>query len=133
MTALRDTLTNTPNELAFGTSGLRGLVSDMTDLECYINTAGFLRFLAHAEGLAPNGAVYLSGDLRHSTPRIMRAAAKAIEDSGHTVVYSGLVPTPSIAYYAMQQHAPCVMVTGSHIPDDRNGIKFYKSDGEVLK
>jgi phosphomannomutase len=25
------------------------------------------------------------------------------------------------------------MVTGSHIPDDRNGIKFYKTSGEVLK
>ena len=25
------------------------------------------------------------------------------------------------------------MVTGSHIPDDRNGIKFNKPDGEVLK
>jgi phosphomannomutase len=25
------------------------------------------------------------------------------------------------------------MVTGSHIPDDRNGIKFYRPHGEVLK
>ena len=25
------------------------------------------------------------------------------------------------------------MVTGSHIPDDRNGIKFTKKSGEVLK
>ena len=25
------------------------------------------------------------------------------------------------------------MVTGSHIPDDRNGIKFNKIEGEILK
>ena len=25
------------------------------------------------------------------------------------------------------------MVTGSHIPDDRNGIKFNKASGEILK
>mgnify|MGYP003314715613 CR=1 FL=1 len=25
------------------------------------------------------------------------------------------------------------MITGSHIPDDRNGIKFNKSSGEILK
>ena len=25
------------------------------------------------------------------------------------------------------------MITGSHIPDDRNGIKFYKKGAEVLK
>lgn len=132
MTALRETLTYQPNELAFGTSGLRGLVTDMTDLECYINTTGFLRFLAHAD-TAKGTPVYLAGDLRHSTPRIMQAAAKAIEDSGHTVVNCGFVPTPTVAYYALQKQAPCIMVTGSHIPDDRNGIKFYKHEGEVLK
>jgi len=133
MTTLRDILTYEPNELSFGTSGLRGLVTDMTDLECYINTAGFLRFLTQADGLTEDTPVYLAGDLRHSTPRILRAVAKAIEDSGHTVVYCGLIPTPAVAYYALQQHAPCIMVTGSHIPEDRNGIKFYRSAGEVLK
>ncbi len=25
------------------------------------------------------------------------------------------------------------MVTGSHIPDDRNGLKFYRPDGEITK
>ena len=34
---LKEALTYSPVELAFGTSGLRGLVTDMTDLECYIN------------------------------------------------------------------------------------------------
>ncbi len=34
-----------PTALAFGTSGLRGLVSDITDLEAYINTRGFLDYL----------------------------------------------------------------------------------------
>ena len=28
---------------------------------------------------------------------------------------------------------PSLMVTGSHIPDDRNGIKFHRTTGEVLK
>ncbi|TOP02943.1 phosphomannomutase, partial [Vibrio parahaemolyticus] len=28
---------------------------------------------------------------------------------------------------------PCIMVTGSHIPFDRNGIKFYRPDGEITK
>lgn len=133
MTTLHDTLTYKPNELSFGTSGLRGLIADMTDLECYINTLGFLRFLAHADNLASDATVYIAGDLRYSTPRILGAVARAIEDSGRPVVHCGFVPTPAIAFYAMQQNAPCIMVTGSHIPDDRNGIKFYKSDGEVLK
>ena len=45
MSNLRDLLTYQPSELKFGTSGLRDLVTEMTDLECYINTFGFIRFL----------------------------------------------------------------------------------------
>jgi phosphomannomutase len=133
MAAVRDTLTYQPVELAFGTSGLRGLVTDMTDLECYINALGFLRFLAQADNQPGGSVIYLAGDLRESTPRILKVMAKAIEDGGHKVVYCGLIPTPAVAYYAALKKAPCIMVTGSHIPDDRNGIKFYKAGGEVLK
>lgn len=130
---LIDTLTYQPRELPFGTSGLRGLVSDMTDLECYINVAGFLQFLAQNDGLKPRETVYIAGDLRDSTPRIMRAVSAAITDGGYTCVQCGKIPTPALAYYALQHQAPCVMVSGSHIPEDRNGIKFYKRQGEVLK
>lgn len=28
---------------------------------------------------------------------------------------------------------PCIMVTGSHIPFDRNGLKFYRPEGEITK
>ena len=127
----REALKYEPVELAFGTSGLRGLVVDMTDLECYINTAGFLAYLAETEDAT--SVVYIGGDLRDSTPRILGAVMKAVEDAGREYVYCGLLPTPALAFYALQQGAPCIMVTGSHIPSDRNGIKFYKTAGEVLK
>lgn len=130
---LRESLSYTPIELAFGTSGLRGLVTDMTDLECYINTAGFLEFLKEVDGITEDSTIYLAGDLRDSTPRITRVMVAAINDAGMKVGYAGLVPTPAIAYYARLHDAPCIMVTGSHIPADRNGIKFYKTAGEILK
>lgn len=133
MTTLKDSLSYQPNELAFGTSGLRGLATDMTDLECYINTIGFLNFLQNVDDLAAGQPVYLAGDLRHSTPRIIQAVARAIEDHGQTVVYCGFIPTPALANYGLRQQGPSIMVTGSHIPDDRNGIKFNKRSGEVLK
>lgn len=38
-------LDHVPVALAFGTSGLRGLVKDITDLEAYINVKGALRYL----------------------------------------------------------------------------------------
>lgn len=133
MAALRDSLTYEPVELNFGTSGLRGLVVDMTDLECYLNTAGFLRFLAEHGQLLAGDTVLVAGDLRDSTPRIAAAVVQAVRDAGFTAEYHGLIPTPAIAYYALERDLACIMVTGSHIPADRNGIKFYKQGGEVLK
>lgn len=133
MASTIETLAYKPVELKFGTSGLRGLVTDMTDLECYINAAGFIRFLEQADRLPKQSDIYLAGDLRKSTPRILQAMHQAIEDSGHRTVYCGLIPTPALAFYAQQKGGACIMVTGSHIPDDRNGIKFYKTSGEVLK
>lgn len=133
MTSLRSQLAYTPVELAFGTSGLRGLVSDMTDLECYINTRGFINFLRANQQLEPGSIIYYAGDLRKSTPRILASVCVAITDAGFVPNYCGTIPTPAIAYYAQQNNAPCIMVTGSHIPADRNGIKFYKRGGELLK
>ena len=130
---LSESLTYSPVELGFGTSGLRGLASDMTDLECYINTVGFLDFLARSNMLRPQTKVALAGDLRPSTPRILKAVAQAITDSNHNVVYIGTIPLPAAAYYSLTREIPLAMVTGSHIPADRNGIKFYKPRSEVLK
>ncbi len=126
-----------PASLAFGTSGLRGLVIDITDLEAYINTRGFLEFLREIGDVSPGQAVSLAGDLRPSTDSpersIMRAVARAITDAELVVDNLGRVPTPALTYYAMQQRRPSIMVTGSHIPFDRNGIKFNRAAGEVLK
>jgi phosphomannomutase len=126
-------LTNVPVELSFGTSGLRGPVTIMTDLECYINTRAFLKYLKATNNINDGDVICVAGDLRPSTAQIMTAVAVAIGDSGCKVDNCGLIPTPAMAYYALQQDRAGVMVTGSHIPVDRNGIKYYKCSGEVLK
>lgn len=126
-----------PTALAFGTSGLRGLVTDITDLEAYINTRGFLDYLFRTGDVAEDETVCIAGDRRPSTESadggIMTAVARAIEDAGLKVDNLGKIPTPALVYHALQQGRPSVMVTGSHIPFDRNGIKFNKRRGEVLK
>ena len=45
----------------------------------------------------------------------------------------GFIPTPAVTCWAMSQRIASIMVTGSHIPDDRNGIKFNRPAGEILK
>lgn len=117
----------------FGTSGARGLVSAMTDRVCYAYTRAFLEYLKEA-GLSEVGdGVVLGGDLRPSSPRILVACARAVEDAGLLPINGGELPTPAIAWHAQLTGSPAVMVTGSHIPDDRNGIKYYRADGEILK
>src|SRR5262245_55800126 len=122
-----------PVSLAFGTSGLRGLVKDITDLEAYINVKGALRYLFSIGDIRASSTVVIAGDLRPSTDRIMRACAQAIVDSGCQVENAGKIPTPALVAYAISTGRAGVMVTGSHIPFDRNGIKINKSVGEVLK
>jgi phosphomannomutase len=126
-------LDHTPTALAFGTSGLRGLVKDITDLEAYINVSGALRYLLDSGDIQAGGRVVLAGDLRPSTDRIMRACAHAIVDLGCQVENAGKIPTPALMAHCLSFGRPGVMVTGSHIPFDRNGIKVNKSVGEVLK
>jgi phosphomannomutase len=77
--------------------------------------------------------VALGGDLRPSTGRIVTAVAKAASDAGLAVVHGGRVPSPALALYGFAQGVPSIMVTGSHIPDDRNGIKFNTPSGEIMK
>ena len=122
-----------PVPLAFGTSGLRGLVKDITDLEAYINVKAALRYLLSSGDIQSGSMVVLAGDLRPSTDRIMCACAQAIVDLGCRVENAGKIPTPALVAHAISNRNAGVMVTGSHIPFDRNGIKINKSVGEMLK
>ena len=119
--------------VGFGTSGARGLVADMTDEVCRAYTLGFLKYLEKSGDLKGGERVALAGDLRPSTPRIMAAVAHAISERGYVSVNCGFVPSPAVALYGIERRIPAIMVTGSHIPADRNGIKFNKPSGEILK
>src|SRR3546814_7107480 len=57
----------------------------------------------------------------------------AVRAAGLEAECCGMLPTPALALHAITQRIPAVMVTGSHIPFDRNGLKFYRPDGEIDK
>ena len=112
---------------AFGTSGLRGLVVHLTPALVADYVAAFV-------AVCPTGGVvYVGHDLRDSSPEIAGSVAKAARAAGQQVVACGPVPTPALALAAMTAGAAAVMVTGSHIPADRNGLKFYTPAGEITK
>ncbi|RMG32713.1 MAG: phosphomannomutase [Gammaproteobacteria bacterium] len=119
--------------VVFGTSGARGLAQCMTDRVCYAYTTAFLQHLEKQSLIRPGDEVLVAGDFRPSTPRIMAACFRAVQDMGYRAVNGGAVPSPAVANLGLRRGIASLMVTGSHIPDDRNGIKFNRPDGEILK
>ena len=111
----------------FGTSGLRGLVVELTPDLIGAHVAAFLRACPVGTGL------FVGRDLRDSSPRIAGDVIAAARGAGVDVTDCGAVPTPALALAAMGAGASAVMVTGSHIPADRNGLKFYTPGGEITK
>ncbi len=116
--------------VAFGTSGARGLVVDFTPEVCAAFTHAFVAVMRQAFEVHQ---LALAIDNRPSSPAMARACAAALVQAGIEPVYYGVIPTPALACKAMQDQMPCIMVTGSHIPFDRNGLKFYRPDGEISK
>jgi phosphomannomutase len=119
--------------VGFGTSGARGRVEAMTDRVCYAYTLGFLQYLFASGALPAGGEVGIAGDYRASSGRIMAACARAVTDAGCRARHLGRIPSPALAAFGIAGGIPTLMVTGSHIPDDRNGIKFNLPGGEILK
>lgn len=118
--------------LKFGTSGLRGLATDLEGQAARRYTAAFLTHLRD-NGLDSGGRVFLGQDFRPSSPAIVADCAAAIVAAGLEPVDCGTIPTPALALHAMAAGSAAIMVTGSHIPADRNGLKFYVPAGEISK
>lgn len=119
------------SSLKFGTSGLRGLSVELKGDEARRYALAFLRYLAQ-QGVNVS-EFYLARDFRESSEEILRDCAAAAATLGIAAVDCGAVPTPALALHAMAAGAPSIMVTGSHIPEDRNGLKFYLASGEISK
>lgn len=114
----------------FGTSGARGLVTQFKPEVCAAFTISFLSAMKRDYKF---NTLSLAIDNRPSSYAMAKACAAAAQQLGIDVIYYGVVPTPALAFTAQEDKIPAIMVTGSHIPFDRNGLKFYRPDGEITK
>ncbi len=145
--SLRAALDYQPRELSFGTSGRRGKVIDLTQLEIYINALAELEYLQSldpaAGGIVRGEEFFFAYDLRPSSTsfvaefdgrgEIAQAIVVAIGDAGMHAVNLGPIPTPALTSYASSRKKGSIMITGSHIPFDRSGYKTNSCRGELLK
>jgi phosphomannomutase len=123
-----------PSSLKFGTSGLRGLVVELDGAPAFAYTRAFAEMLKEdGSAAAAKNLVLVGRDLRESSPSIAQLCCAALHESGLGAVDCGALPTPALAYHGMRFGIPAIMVTGSHIPEDRNGLKFYRAQGEIDK
>ena len=122
----------TESSLKFGTSGLRGLAVELQGQAARRYTAAFLRHMGE-QGQLSGGKIFLGRDFRYSSLAIAEDCAAAIAAAGLEAVDCGAIATPALAYHAMAAGCGAIMVTGSHIPVDRNGLKFYVPGGEISK
>ena len=118
------------NSLKFGTSGLRGLATDLVGAESRRYAGAFIASLKQRGDVRE---VLIGRDLRDSSAAISQDVAAAVAAAGAEALDCGEVPTPALALEAMSRRLPAIMVTGSHIPADRNGLKFYTGAGEIDK
>ncbi len=123
-----------PSSLKFGTSGLRGLVVELNGAPAFAYTRAFAEMLKEdGSAAAARNVVLVGRDLRESSPSIAQLCCAALQESGLVPLDCGALPTPALAYHGMRFGIPAIMVTGSHIPEDRNGLKFYRAQGEIDK
>ncbi|MGE6783253.1 phosphomannomutase [Ensifer adhaerens] len=120
-------------QLKFGTSGLRGLSEELMGEPSARYATAFARYLLTSGRSQPGDPIVIARDFRDSSPEIAAVCASALSREGLRVFDCGTVPTPALALYGRACGAAGLMITGSHIPADRNGIKFYRPDGEIDK
>jgi phosphomannomutase len=147
MSSLGARLAQEPRPLGFGTSGRRGEIVHLTQLEIYINVLAELEYLQSLPvsegGIVRGDPFYYARDLRPSSTdfvpgdpvrgELCQAVETAIRDAGMAPVNLGRIPTPALTYFALSRGRGSIMVTGSHIPFNRNGYKLNTSTGELLK
>ncbi len=117
--------------VGFGTSGLRALVSNLTPEAVSAYARAFVR-ATRSQGIDVTGCV-VGWDLRPSSPAIAAAVCAGLEAEGVEPEIAGASPTPAIGLRAIAAGKPGIVVTGSHIPFDRNGVKFFTARGEITK
>lgn len=114
----------------FGTSGIRGDAESLfTEQFCFDIGKTFIEFLKKRNFLGP---IAVGIDPRDSSPRIKENLFKGLAKGGVELYDEGVTPIPSINWLIINTPITAgLMVTGSHIAPELNGVKFYCDQEEV--
>lgn len=91
----------------------------------------FLKRLAVQRGKT-DLKIAVGNDVRISCDRIFAVIKRAVLESGCSLIYCGECSTPSMFMLLKKSDWGCdasIMITASHLPYDRNGLKFFTAEG----
>ena len=99
--------------------------------------SGFVKFLSDKLAKpAKELKIAIGHDSRVSAPQLKEAAFKALAASGTKVIDCGLASTPAMFMSIIFDETKVdgsIMLTASHLPFNRNGMKFFTKDGGLEK
>ena len=111
--------------------GIEGLHINLTDEVVFNIAAGFVKY-AKEKLNKENITIAIGHDSRISAPRLKNACIDAFSKSGINVIDCGLATTPAMFMITVDENYMAdasVMLTASHLPFNRNGLKFFTKDG----
>ena len=110
---------------------------DLTDEAIADLGRGFVRWLSERCGKAPESlGIAVGRDSRITGPHIQEVLCEALGKAGASVLDCGMATTPAMFMATVNDEvAPegSVMITASHLPSERNGLKFFTRDGGLDK
>lgn len=114
----------------FGTSGIRGHAEKLFNNQfCFDIGRSFITFIKENYQLGP---IAVGMDPRESSPRIREYLLKGLSTGNVELFDEGVTPIPSMNWLIKSTPVIAgVMITGSHIAPELNGVKFYAHNEEV--
>ena len=98
---------------------------------------GFVRWLSEKTGKpAESLGIAVGRDSRVTGPHIQEVLCDALGKAGASVLDCGMATTPAMFMATVNDEASAegsVMITASHLPYERNGLKFFTRDGGLDK
>ena len=117
-----------------GSEGGEGSVN-LTDENVALLSGAFCAWLKNKLG-KDDVSIAVGRDSRLSGERIAGAVTRELERTGAHVHYAGLASTPAMFMTTVTKgfmYDGAIMITASHLPWNRNGLKFFTKEGGLDK
>ena len=124
-------LRNESDIRGIASEGIEGQHVNLTDEAVYELSCGFFKWLSLRLG-KKDLKVGIGRDSRISGPHILEVVESAAKDMGVRLFNTGLASTPAMFMSTITEgfdYDGSIMVTASHLPFNRNGLKFFVKEG----